>query len=605
MTSATLFGPGYQFFDALGLNPLASGSIVSYAAGTTTPQSMATNAAGTAASNPLNLDSGGRPNSGHGLWLIDGLSYDLRVYSGPNGTGSLVTTFSDVGGIASGTASATASFLTTSAESGLPGSSVLTSSGSVTVNTSSGVTTLFTSSVLSQKTADYIAVEDDNGATIVYTGAGPYSQFFDLAANLGNGWNINVVNQSTSDLTVDPAGSQLINGAATFIIPAGSGGRIVCSGTGFYIPYTTFAAVTPTTTNGDMIVHAGGIATRLPVGAELSRMEVASGAPTWVATPQTVPQGGTGRSTLTTAYGILTAGTTATGAIQTLPSLGTNNQVLVSRGAGALPEWDDVSVNIVTLDVAQGGTGVTSLSPYRIIAGGTTSTADVQSVTAGTSGQYLISNGSSALPSWLTPPKAPVYITTLNSANSWTSSNFIDWNTYQGYKLYFTGRADPTTLTGDNISIGILLYAGGVAQTGFKYYSNITFSAPANGASLVRGSTAVSPAIGDSRQIFMMIGNGPGTGNTYSIEGGGEAYMTKSSAGVSITGTTGAADIDGSGFPMFGFSSFYGITSATTFLGTVSGMQIQGATAGTGAGTNTRNLTGSSTLEVQVWGIPK
>lgn len=52
----------------------------------------------------------------------------------------------------------------------------------------------------------------------------------------------------------------------------------------------------------------------------------------------TVPQGGTGRATSTTAYGLIAAGTTATGAQQTLAT-GTAGQLLQSGGSSALPSW--------------------------------------------------------------------------------------------------------------------------------------------------------------------------------------------------------------------------------------------------------------------------
>jgi hypothetical protein len=51
-----------------------------------------------------------------------------------------------------------------------------------------------------------------------------------------------------------------------------------------------------------------------------------------------VTLGGTGRTTSSTAYGIITAGTTATGAHQTLPA-GLLTQVLVGGGASAVPVW--------------------------------------------------------------------------------------------------------------------------------------------------------------------------------------------------------------------------------------------------------------------------
>jgi hypothetical protein len=55
-------------------------------------------------------------------------------------------------------------------------------------------------------------------------------------------------------------------------------------------------------------------------------------------TPVTVAQGGTGRGTSTTAYGLLAAGTTATGVQQTL-AVGLTTQMLVGGGASALPAW--------------------------------------------------------------------------------------------------------------------------------------------------------------------------------------------------------------------------------------------------------------------------
>jgi hypothetical protein len=52
----------------------------------------------------------------------------------------------------------------------------------------------------------------------------------------------------------------------------------------------------------------------------------------------TVAQGGTGRATSTTAYGLIAAGTTATGAHQTLAA-GATTEILVGGGASALPVW--------------------------------------------------------------------------------------------------------------------------------------------------------------------------------------------------------------------------------------------------------------------------
>lgn len=65
----------------------------------------------------------------------------------------------------------------------------------------------------------------------------------------------------------------------------------------------------------------------------------------------TVPQGGSGITT-TTPYAILTGGTTSTGALQQVSGVGSSGQVLTSNGAGTLPTWQ----------AAGGGGG--SLSSY-------------------------------------------------------------------------------------------------------------------------------------------------------------------------------------------------------------------------------------------------
>lgn len=51
-----------------------------------------------------------------------------------------------------------------------------------------------------------------------------------------------------------------------------------------------------------------------------------------------VDGGGTGNTTFT-AYSVICAGTTATGAFQNVSGVGTSAQVLTSNGAGALPSW--------------------------------------------------------------------------------------------------------------------------------------------------------------------------------------------------------------------------------------------------------------------------
>lgn len=81
---------------------------------------------------------------------------------------------------------------------------------------------------------------------------------------------------------------------------------------------------------------------------------------------------------------------------------GTVGQALVSGGASADPAYG-------TLGVAGGGTGLATLSTYELLASGTTATGTMQQIAAGSSGQFLVSNGAGALPSFqsLSPSYLP------------------------------------------------------------------------------------------------------------------------------------------------------------------------------------------------------
>jgi hypothetical protein len=71
---SALGGAGQQFFDNSG-NPLTGGKLYSYQAGTTTPQTTYTTAAGNVAhANPIILDSAGRVATGE-IWLTAGSNY--------------------------------------------------------------------------------------------------------------------------------------------------------------------------------------------------------------------------------------------------------------------------------------------------------------------------------------------------------------------------------------------------------------------------------------------------------------------------------------------------------------------------------------------------
>lgn len=111
------------------------------------------------------------------------------------------------------------------------------------------------------------------------------------------------------------------------------------------------------------------------------------------------------------------------------------------------------TINVRNNEVAEGRTGITSLTPYAVIAGGTTSTGALQQVSGlGTSGHVLTSNGAGALPTWqaasggLSGSGTSGRVAVWNGSSSQTSySNFL----FNG-SVFSTG----TTNTQGQLNVG-------------------------------------------------------------------------------------------------------------------------------------------------------
>ena len=104
--------------------------------------------------------------------------------------------------------------------------------------------------------------------------------------------------------------------------------------------------------------------------------------------PLPTAQGGTGL-TSTTAYAVLCGGTTSTGNLQSIASVGTSGQVLTSNGAGALPTFQNAS----------SGTGnVVAWVQFRGATPTIAGSGNVSSITKNANGDFTI-NFTSALSS--------------------------------------------------------------------------------------------------------------------------------------------------------------------------------------------------------------
>lgn len=215
-----------------------------------------------------------------------------------------------------------------------------------------------------------------------------------------------------SDPSLDNDGNALITGAMYFNttsslmkVYSGSAWNVLgaseVAGDGIDV---TFAAGQVTISvdlkaNGGLVIEATELA--LDLGASSITGTLAVG------------DGGTGRITSTTAYGLLAAGTTATGAHQTLAA-GLTTQILVGGGASALPAWGTDIPTAVTIGsayiyraggtdvaVADGGTGVGTFTLNGILYGNTT-TSVLVTAAATAAGQFLTAGATPFVPAWST-----------------------------------------------------------------------------------------------------------------------------------------------------------------------------------------------------------
>jgi hypothetical protein len=199
-----------------------------------------------------------------------------------------------------------------------------------------------------------------------------------LLASSASTTNVSTISFGSTGLTPSSATS----GAVTVAGTLGSG----YGGTGF----STYAT-------GDLIyASATNTLSKLAAGTNGYILTLSGGVPSWQAntggvtsfqtslsglTPSSsttgaitlagtlgVPSGGTGATTFT-AYGVLTGGTTSTGAVQSVVSAGTAGQVLVSNGASALPTFQTITAGAsISNDVS------TASYEYPLFAATTTGT---------------------------------------------------------------------------------------------------------------------------------------------------------------------------------------------------------------------------------------
>jgi len=248
-----------------------------------------------------------------------------------------------------------------------------------------------------------------------------------------------------------------------------------------------------------------------------------------------------GASTVTQ-YGTVVAG--ASNTVASVAPSSTSGVPLISQGSSANPAYG-------TAVVAGGGTGVTSNTAYAVLTGGTTSTNPIQSIASvGTSGQCLVSGGAGALPTFQDKSVITTVYTT-GSGNHTLNNNtkFVDVYVIGGGGGGGSGRQGTTGASsgGGGGSSGALTYMNAPVSFFGGAGSTIAYSVGAGGTGgLAQASTSTNGNPGNPG-IISSFGNlvpvtasNGGAGGTTTTASGGNACTIRSMASP-ISGTSGSS----------------------------------------------------------------
>jgi hypothetical protein len=241
---------------------------------------------------------------------------------------------------------------------------------------------------------------------------------------------------------------------------------------------------------------------------------------TWNGNTITVPYGGTGIVS-TTAYALICGGTTSTGNLQSVTSLGSTGQVLTSQGAAALPIWTTNGSGTVTSITAGAG-----LSGGTITTSGTIDITDT-AVTPGTyTGSFTVNSRGqlTAASNTLTGVLASLYMSGNNTATSVVANTptKIVGTTISGTLISFTmpavnklqyGGPDPiTAMVSVDLSasaatlsatLGIMIYKNGSLVPAANYNYQLTVAKPLS----LTVRTPVSFVATDFVEVFITSDN--------------------------------------------------------------------------------------------------
>lgn len=211
---------------------------------------------------------------------------------------------------------------------------------------------------------DYTAGTSDRAKTLIWNG-GAGNLTMSTAGTLGDNWFLQLRNEGTGALFVDPPGSQTINGLSNLVFQPGDSAAIFTDGNNFY---TIGYGQAPVFAFDYTAINVAGTGNYVLSGSELNRIAYSfTGVLTGnrnVIVPQTVQQywvanNTTGPYTLTVKTAIA-AGTVVNQGSRSILYCDSTNVLAADTGGVSVP-----------ISVSEGGTGATTAGNALINLGGT------------------------------------------------------------------------------------------------------------------------------------------------------------------------------------------------------------------------------------------
>lgn len=182
-----------------------------------------------------------------------------------------------------------------------------------------------------------------------------------------------VAPSATSGVPLISQGASSDPAFGTAVVAGGGTGATTLTAHGVLLGEGTSAIVaTAVGTNGQILVGASAADPGWVTPTAGTGLSVTANSTTHsyaLSTPVTVSNGGTGDTSLT-AYAVLCGGTTSTGAIQSVASVGSSGNVLTSNGAGALPTFQAAGTGLSSVSITLTNAQVKALhaTPIQVVA---------------------------------------------------------------------------------------------------------------------------------------------------------------------------------------------------------------------------------------------